>query len=192
MKRRSTVAWIWITWRGKWNRISLISSSWWSRPTAWTLSQHADARERWTQTTVSRKGIHASFSWSLRNLFLVLSSFNGTFMCRSLNIWYNNEILREPKCSTENISWDWLCFCSSSSSQKHGGELLCSPAAHWFPPWFGLEVDPWAQWLRCQLLLWAMPLPEELRHNAQLGKWDFAEGVLHSRIYSSRNKISTS
>lgn len=33
-------------------------------------------------------------------------------------------------------------------------------------------MDPRAQWLWCQLLLWALPLPEKLRYNTQLGKKD--------------------
>lgn len=61
MEMRSRVAWIWITWRRKRNSTCLTLSSWWSHPTAWTPSPHADAREHWIQTTVSRKGLYSSF-----------------------------------------------------------------------------------------------------------------------------------
>ena len=67
MEMRSSSAWISINWTRKGNSTCLTSSSWWSHPIAWTLSPHADARGRWTQTTVSRKGYinHTYFHFSL-------------------------------------------------------------------------------------------------------------------------------
>lgn len=95
---RSTSAWIWITWTRKRSSTCPTSSSWWSHPTAWTLSPHADARGRWTQTTVSRKGFinHTYFYFTLwfRSSVLYISFPN---MC--CNILY----LRSPRRDQEGI-----------------------------------------------------------------------------------------
>lgn len=51
---RSINVWIWITWTRKRTSLDHTSSLWWSHLTAWSLSPPADAREHWTQTTVSQ------------------------------------------------------------------------------------------------------------------------------------------
>lgn len=173
---RSTSAWIWITWTGGRSSTCLTLSSWWSHPTAWRPSPLADARERWTQTTVSRKGLWRTCAIFFNLTNIKLGSDASAYTYNTIaqvyattwhHMWPGRYLILETP--LQNKCGHWLHYCASSS-QKQGGQLLCSPAPHRFPPWLGLEVDPWAQRLWCQLLLRALPLPEELRYNTQLGK----------------------
>lgn len=57
-----------------------------------------------------------------------------------------------------------------SRLQQLRGELLRATTIHKFPAGLGLEVDPSARRVLCQLLLRSLPLPTQCRHHPQLGE----------------------
>lgn len=140
MEMRSTNAWIWTTWTRGRSSPCRTSSSWWSHRTAWRLSPHADARELWTQTTASRKCNGTFYTYDQPIRLWNVSKI-------ALRLQVNALYLMSPSCD-EDAADEWH-NCCSLLSQKHRGELLRSQTPHRLPARPGLEVDPWAQWLRC-------------------------------------------